>query len=426
MLLCSLLCWSCYDELGQIGQGIQPPGDLVRVYADTFSFSAKTIQSDSIYARSSMSLLGELYDPFYGSIKSDYLCRFYNPPESGVFLENMVDERIDSVTLEIDFLSWIGDSLTLMQAAVYPVKKNVALPNGAYTNVNIADYVDMSTPWGKKNYTAHNEADTLQKRIIIRLPDYLGKEFYEAAKEDNDKNPFKNLESFNNFFPGVYITTTGGTGNILNIAITSLVFNYNIIENDSIKKRFTVFSATREVTQLNKVDNYNLDQMLNDQSSAYLKTPAGVYTVVGIPVKAIKEDSKGESLNNVTFKIKTAPRGNKEGYGLSAPPYLLMLPKDSIINFFEKRRVADSKSSFLTAYDSTQLTYSYGNITAFINELYSRYENKDTVEVALVPVSIVQESGGAITSINNYMVPSTAEIRLDPEFIQIPVVSSNF
>ena len=435
LLLCLLVCWGCYDDLGQIGSGIQPEDDLIVVYADTFTFSARTIQTDSVYVRSSISLLGEVYDPFYGSIKSSYLCQFYSPPQNQPFPSIVINDKIDSVTLKIVFPSWIGDSLTMMQAAVYPVKDDNPLSLQTYTHININDYVDLNNPsWiAKKSYTAHNTAipDSLQRQLFIRLPDFIGETFYNASKKSEaEGNPFVNQSKFNEFFPGLHVRTIGGIGNILNISKTLLNFHYKttITNEDGSKTDTTVvtsFSATSEVIQLNKVENYDLDQLLNDKTAAYLKTPAGVYTVVGVPVKSIKEESKGQLLNNVTFNIKTYPREIKDGYKLSAPPYLLMLPKDSMIGFFEKKSLTDSEASFIAPFDSTQLTYNFGNISAFIKNRYAVNPNKDTVEVALIPVTLANESNGTVTSINNYMIPSTAAIRLDSIFTEIRVVSSN-
>ena len=434
VLLSSLLCWSCYDELNKVGPGIQPDGDVIAVFADTVTFSAVTVQTDSVYARSTGGLLGELYDEFYGSIKSDYLCQFYNPPETQVFPDSIIDEKIDSVALRIVFKqnpSWIGDSLTVMQAAVYPVIKPLALQT--YTNIDIGSYYDK-TPLGEKSYTVHHVGmpDSVQKMIFIPLDKGLGQRFYDEFKKDEIVNNtvFKNQASFNEFFPGVYVTTTGGVGNIVNVASTSLFIFYRINVKDTVgvdvpKVVFTQFSATTEVVQLNRVQNKDLDQMLNDASAAYMKTPAGVYTQVGIPVKAIAEGSRGRKLNNVTFKLKAYPRDARGGYGLQAPPYLLMVPSDSMTGFFERKKLTDS-ISFVTPFDSTKLTYDFGNISEFINNRYRNAPDEDTVYVSLVPVSIVTESGGTVTAINNYMVPSTVALKVDEQNREMRVVSSEF
>ena len=429
VLLCSLLCWSCYDDLNKVGPGIQPNGDVIAVFADTVTFSAVTVQADSVYARSTGGLLGELYDGFYGSIKSDYLCQFYNPPESQPFPREIIDNKIDSVLLRIVFNqspSWIGDSLTVMQAAVYPVTKPLALQT--YTNIDIENYYDK-TPLGEKSYTAYSAGmpDSVQKMIFIKLDKELGEKFYDEFMKDVVVNntAFKNQVSFNEFFPGVYVTTTGGVGNIVNVASTSLFVFYQVNVNDTAKVAHTQFSATTEVIQLNRVQNSDLGQMLNDASATYMKTPAGVYTEVGIPVKAIKENTKNRKLNNVSFKLKAYPRDAKGGYALKAPPYLLMVPRDSMHSFFERKKLTDS-ISFVTSFDSTKLVYDFGNISEFINNRHRNAPDEDTVYMSLVPVSIVTESGGVVTAINNYMVPSTVALKVDEQSREMRIISSDY
>jgi len=434
VLLSSLLFWSCYDELNKVGPGIQPEGDVIAVFADTVTFSAVTVQTDSVYARSTGGLLGELYDEFYGSIKSDYLCQFYNPPESQPFPREIVDGKIDSVVLRIDFrksMPWIGDSLTVMQAAVYPVTKPLVLQT--YTNIDIDNYYDK-TPLGEKSYTAHSVGvpDSLQKMLFIKLDKELGQRLYDEFKKDAivSNTAFKNQVSFNEFFPGIYVTTTGGVGNIVNVASTSLFICYQVNVKDTAgvnvpRDTLTRFSATTEVIQLNRVQNKDLGQMLNDASATYMKTPAGVYAQVGIPVKAIAEGSKGKKLNNVSFKLKAYPRDAKGGYALQAPPYLLMVPRDSMTGFFERKKLTDS-ISFVTPFDSTKLTYDFGNISEFINNRHRNAPDEDTVYVSLVPVNIVTESGGTVTAINNYMVPSTVALKVDEQSREMRVVSSEF
>lgn len=64
----------CNDDLTQVGTGIQPENDRPLVYADTFYMKAKTLQTDSVYARTIYGSLGEIYDPLYGNLKSDFMC----------------------------------------------------------------------------------------------------------------------------------------------------------------------------------------------------------------------------------------------------------------------------------------------------------------------------------------------------------------
>ena len=69
----------CNDTLTQVGTSIQPETDRPRVAVDTFYMQARTVQTDSVYARTIYGALGEIYDPLYGNLKSDFMCQFYGP-----------------------------------------------------------------------------------------------------------------------------------------------------------------------------------------------------------------------------------------------------------------------------------------------------------------------------------------------------------
>ena len=69
----------CNDDLTQVGIGTMPDTDGVTVRADTFQMKAETKLTDSVYARTIYGSLGEIYDPLYGNLKSDFMCQFYCP-----------------------------------------------------------------------------------------------------------------------------------------------------------------------------------------------------------------------------------------------------------------------------------------------------------------------------------------------------------
>lgn len=82
----------CSDDLNLVGSTIQPGGDKMPVYVDTFQMQATTLLMDSVYARTTSGLLGEFYDPLYGNVKSDYICQFYCPSDFK-FQKNLSTDR---------------------------------------------------------------------------------------------------------------------------------------------------------------------------------------------------------------------------------------------------------------------------------------------------------------------------------------------
>ena len=441
LLLCLYFCWSCYDELSDIGPSIQPDGDRIGVYADTFNFSAVTLQSDSVYARSSSGQLGEFYDPTYGTLKSDFMCQFYVPPGYR-FPDSVINNQIDSVTFQILYQSWVGDSLALMHASIYPLKEQ--LSPYFYSNADPSMYADLNRLWGEKSYTTYDlsVSDSLHNTssyyptLMIHLPTEIGTRFLEESRKSGE-NAFSNQTNFNNFFPGLYVTTTGGSGSLLTVdyAMLNIHFKYIMTEKDSegndstyITRGQATFDVTKEVIQLNQVINHDLESMLRpNNTTTYLKTPAGVYTVVKLPIRSIRDVvvPKDRHLNSVLFSIKSYPK-DLSGFQLKAPTRLLMTSKDSMFYFFEEQKIADNKNYFIASYDSTALTYNFGNIAAFVEDQYTRYPERDSVEVALIPVSVSSDADGNMTSVTNYFQPSAVQLRKDSLYTKISVVTTSF
>ena len=368
----------CNDELSEVGSSIQPDGDKSFVYVDSFQLSAKTVLMDSVYARTTSGLLGEIYDPLYGNIKSDYLCQFYCP-ENYQFQNTPLNGVIDSMDLRIFYSSWVGDSLTPMQVTVYPI--TTVPERNFYTNVDPEKYCDMQTVLGQKMYTAYDvtisdsvrnglTSTTYTPVVRVKLPTEIGQDFYNETV--NNPGSFENQDAFNQYFPGLYITNTFGSGNLLTVYQTSFFIYYRYtVEGsagqDSIVNGREQFNVTREVIQLNHVANANLEPLLlPDEKYTYMRTPAGVYTELTLPITEIKETVGSRFLNNLPLTLHAMPQENWD-YAFEPPSYLLLLPTDSVKGFFEQNKVENNETAFLSGiYDSSTRTYTFGNICKLI------------------------------------------------------------
>ena len=63
------------------------------------------------------------------------------------------------------------------------------------------------------------------------MPTEFGQKFYDETI--NNPGTFKNQETFNEFFPGLYVTTTFGSGNILSVASSVLKLSLIHISTDN-------------------------------------------------------------------------------------------------------------------------------------------------------------------------------------------------
>ncbi len=461
LALGSFFLGGCNDDLSLVGPSIQPEADKVRAFTDTFEVEMSTIKLDSVYARTVSGLLGELYDPLYGNIKADYICQFYCP-ENYKFSHEPIEGKVDSMAFFILYQrdtkgnissSCIGDTLAPMQARIYKVTK--PLERNYYTNMNAADYCDMETLLGEKTYTPRDLSisDSIRSitsatdnnyytpNVRIRISTDLAQAFYDETV--NNPQSFKNQDTFNQFFPGFYVTTGYGTGNILKVAQSSFFIYYKYMSKTSAGKDTIIntreqFNVTKEVIQMNQVKNDNLEALLEpNEEYSYMKTPSGVCTKIVVPAKTIQEKIGTRILNDFRFKLKAMPQ-EKWKYSFEAPSTVLLMPQDSMKNFFEKNKMSDNVTAFRGDYDSDTRTYDFGNISNVLQMHMINNPDKD-MELLVIPIYCATTTAASsgywnsgttttttTTSMSNYLSPSGVKLKKDKEARQIVIVTSEY
>lgn len=453
----------CNDDISLVGPSIQPEADRISAYADTFEVQMSTVKLDSVYARTVSGLLGELYDPLYGNLKTDYICQFYCP-ENYQFAHEPMDGKVDSMAFFILYqrdnngnigTSCIGDSLAPMQAQIYKVTK--PLERNFYTNMDPKEYCDMSTLLGEKTYTPRDLSISDSIRSITSTTDSsyytpnvrirISTEVAQALYDETVNNPstFKTQEDFNKFFPGFYVTTGYGTGNILKVAQSSFFIYYKYKStteagNDTIIYTREQFNVTKEVIQMNQMKNDNIEALLepNDEYT-YMKTPSGVCTKIVVPSRVIKEKIGSRILNNFSFSLKAMPQENWL-YAFEAPSTVMLMPQDSVKNFFENSRMEDNVTAFRGDYSSSTRTYSFGNISNVLQTHLIKNPDED-LTLLVIPVYRAVSSTSSnsyysyyysssstptTTAISNYLSPSGVKLKKNKDARQIVIFSSEY
>lgn len=437
----------CNDELTQVGTGIQPDNDRPLIFADTFYMKGKTLLMDSVYARTTYGSLGEIYDPLYGNLKSDFLCQFYCP-ENFRFRYTPYNGKIDSVEFKILYNSWTGDSVTPMRVQLFEVTD--PLTRDFYTDINPLDFCNMQKSLGLQTYTAYdmtvpdsirdetdsNNNSTFQPNVRIRMPRELGQRFYDATI--NTPQVFNDQNAFNNFFQGIYVTNTFGTGNILNIEGSGMFIYYKRVvkgsaDQDSLVQAAEYFSVTSEVIQLNRFKNTDMEHLLTPSDSiAYLKSPAGVYTQLTIPAKEIASIIKDRIVSNLALELKALPQENWK-YAFKAPQNVLILPKDSVDKFFKTNSVENNVTSYRASYVESSRTYNFGNIANLLKTHIEKSPESDLV-ISVIPVerrvgqttNYYGQSTDYTMSLENYLKPSGLKLRIDKEAMQMRIVTIQY
>jgi hypothetical protein len=346
----------------------------------------------------------------------------------------------------------IGNPNIPMQIQVFAV--NQPLDKVFFANVNPADYCDLTKELGALVFTASGATAIdsqavstneyiYRRRLEIPLPFELGQKIYNETI--NNPASFNNQQAFNRFFPGIYVTTGYGSGCLLDIMSTAIHVDYQYAEissegKDSLIYMKEQFITTKEVIQLNRFENSDTEQLLTENEDyTFVKTPAGIYSRFVLPSSEIRPVIEGRIINSMIFNLKYMPNENWP-YSLSPPPYLLLMPEDSLSSFFLNRNVENNLTTFISSaedgpstspngYSLTTRTYYFYDIKNLLMTHISKSPDED-LRFLVVPVnrttSSSQNYGYYSIEINNYLAPSGVKLRKDEDLMKITVISSKY
>ena len=420
----ALLLYSCDDSLKNLGFTIQPETDRITVGTDSLFLQAKTVSvetllPDGMFAKTNRPVLGEYKDPLFGTTKSDFVGEFYYPKGKN-FPDNTT---IDSVKVAVFYNSWRGDSLAPIGLSVFEINKS--LPAGIHsTKFDPTDYVDINSPIGKTVFTPANvevpKAERQERdyyhRAMVDLPKSLGERILQLEGKNLD------TDSFKEYFKGLYITTDFGSAAILTVDHTYMYIHFHYLDKkgsstkqDTIRTGSTIFNTTPEVIQINQIQNKN-DKLLEENANySYIKSPAGVFSEVKFPFTEKAEILNNQALNLAKFTVSALPeKDSDQKFKLRPSPYLLLVNKDEMKEFFEKRKVPDNITSFYAQLDETTYTYNFGNLSSMVNHYKEKNEGKVIdLTYLLVPIDVAVSNINnqpQITAVYNQMTPTGTTI----------------
>lgn len=438
---------SCDENTNTMGYSLTSDADRFSLVPDTFLVSTRSIKADSVLARSSYCYLGCIKDPETGAyITSDFTTQFtiLENEASYLFAEKQSISSLDAngepiateCNLNIIINDYMGDSLAAMKLLVEELDKPIEENRPYYSNFNpeASGYVRQDGLKQAKVYSMTDMTLSDSLRYVRQKNNYysyisvpLSKQY--KAKDGTTyqnygtylmrtfyKHPeyFKNSISFiKNVCPGFYIKMVDGQGvmaEILNIQL-EIKFKYKV-DNKEYEGNKTLY-GTEEVMQTTHISNdkSQIDRLVNNNECTYLKTPAGIFTEVTLPVDEIKKGHDNDSIISAKISFQRMVEKNAKTEDLlQDASELLMIERDSLYSFFEKSNVTNNRTSYLAAYNYTLNTYSYNNISNLINHLYSIRDkgSKNWNKVVLIPVKTSSTttssySSSTVTGINNEM-----------------------
>lgn len=465
LVIAALTFAACDDTTEGIGGSITNKIDNINITSAVFPVATKSMVADSVLSRNNTGLIGKMKDPETGNyVKGDYMTQLGVLPTFSVDTVAIKQANNDSIEaygcyLLISYIANYGDTIAPMKVTAYEMTKPME-DQEYYSNYDAFKngWVSESNPHWSSNYNLSNTSDVKNFQISLNKP-YTkdGKTYNNYGSyilQTYAKHPeyFKtNYKFLHNVCPGFYIKNVGGTGNMAKIWNTELIFQYKRQTKakdgkDSIIVVSNRFDGTEEVLQLNKIENdtENMKKLANQENCTYLKSPAGIFTEVTLPIEDIMKGHEKDTLNTATISFPRLNNENEDNpYNFATPSTILMVQKDSLQSFFEKSKLADSRTSYTTSYSSTgtyKNAYTFQNIANLVSAMYKnkgKSENWD--KVVLVPVSIITVTQGhttVITKINHDMALASTRLKRgvittdsngkETSPIQIKVIYSKF
>lgn len=473
LALASFFLVSCDDTTDNIGSSLIDNVDKLHITTDTFTVSTRSIVADSVLSRNMTGYLGKVRDPETGAyLSSSFMTQFYSPENFSFPDKDSIQSRdelgevmADSCDIRLYYNGFYGDSLATMKMSVYELTKPVEEQKFFYSNFN-----------PEKEYISGNENKTNKVYTLVDLnvdektrysSDYmpairisLDKEYGTKILKAYYDNPkaFKNAYSFiHDVMPGFYFKSVGGLGSMAYISLSQLnvYFRHKTTttasdgtKRDTIITSVGAFPGTEEVLQTTTVSNdkSTLQKLVSDNSCTYLKSPAGIFTEMRIPVKDIVEKQyigedgktyshKNDTINSAKVVLTRINNAQDSEYTLAIPQTLLILPKADMYSFFEKKKVADYKTSFLATYNSSTNTYTFNNIGGLVKHLYENGDRTkaDWDKVVIIPVTTTYNTTSTtkeLIAVNHDMSLASTRLVGGPESkygdIKISVIYSKF
>ena len=439
---------SCDDTTNGIGISLTDNVDHLEVSTNTFYATSRSVGIPSVVSRSTTGYLGRIKDPETGAlITGDFMTQFF-------CLENYKITYIDSIaSLDTDgkvmadscevrlfYTKYYGDSLATMKLTLYEMARPMSEREKYYSDFDPLEegFIREGGICKSHAYSLINSVETRHKvenkekdyvnNICVRLNEpytdsngntynnfgtYILRNFYEHPEYFKNSNVFSR-----NMLPGFFFKMTGGLGSMAYVSIPQLNIYYRMHiktknKADSIATRLTLFNGTEEILQTTTItnDQVAINELVDDNTCTYIKSPSGIFTEVTLPVDDILRGHENDTINSAKIIFNRINNELWSLYSLPAPKTLLMLETDSVTSFFEKGKLANNKRSFLSTYSTSANRYVFNNIGGIINAMYaakteglkndpnwlSKHPNWN--KVMLVPVSTTTTTSSSNTSI---------------------------
>ncbi|MCM1355110.1 MAG: DUF4270 domain-containing protein [Staphylococcus sp.] len=387
-LLAATCMVSCDESVTTTGSSLVQ--DEVEIVIDsTYTVSGHAVRNDFVPSRTVLQLLGAIDAKGYGALNSDVVCQYM--PAATIDTVNVKPDYVDSVKLVLSMYKngFAGDSIVPMGITVYPLVK--ALPSPIYSDFNPAGYYDSANPIGSVTYSglidgaagvSADESGNIYKDIYVKLPNEIGRSL--ITQYDTDPSVFETPQAFAKWFPGLYIANSFGSGRVTRVVRNMINVYYHTVSkiegttrDTIIDKSKTYLAVTPEIISNNNI-SYTMADDLRQMANAgesLLVGPIGYEVEFKFPASEIISRYKAQSgslsvINSLSFSIPVKEIEND--YGLTPPPYVLLVKKKDKEKFFSGTQINDDISSFYASYNSTTKSYTFSSMREYIVDIMER------------------------------------------------------
>lgn len=452
MMLTTLSFSACSDETFEFGNTLTQEADKLEVSSANYQVTTRTTLADSVLLRSSYCYLGRVKDPETGAYVTSQLMTQFNILDT-YSLPN--EEKItscfgglagaDSCQIELYLSDPTGviDTLAALKLRLYeldepmeetnqyysnydPIKEGKVRTGGlqvdkmfAYNDLTVSDSLRSKSSYYNSIVIKMNKPYTAKDgQVYNNYGSYIMQQYYRHPEY------FKNSYSFiHHVSPGFYVSVHDGEGVYTEVPDMCLRFFYQGKDaKDSIETYASTFAGTEEVLQTTKIENEKdvLQYLASIKECTFLKAPAGLYTEVELPIDEIYMGHENDSIMTAKISFQRINNEYKDN-SLEVPPYVLMLPADSLTSFFEQKKLTDNVTSYYTSFATSSgyaNQYTFSNISNLVSTMEKakkeglrnnpqwQTEHPNWNKVLLVPIQLktaTTSSTTTVTGIEHYV-----------------------
>lgn len=377
----------------------------------------------AVDSRSTTNLLGRLSVPEYGDLRCSFVSQLMSVTNLNI-PDTIGINQIDSMKLVLSVPrgQLTGDSLAPQQLRAYQLTKS--LPSDINNTFDPTGYYNPDEPIGSKSYTlsALGMSDSIYSKlsyinIDIPMAKEMAVETVKAYRDNQLKHIFEWPQSFEQYFHGIYVEPSFGRGCVANISDVNFLiyYSYKTTETSTDDDGNTtaevvtkaaatgVFETSPIVLNSNNI-SYTPStylQGLAAQNEPIITAPGGYRVRMTFPAKELIDiyrtsQSKLAVVSGLSFTIPAEEIAND--YGLTPPPYLLLIKTSKIDEFFSKNSLPDNKESFYATYSATNKRYTFSSMRQYILDLIENGITEDDLDFTIIPVNLTLESNSSSNS----------------------------